>query len=582
MVVLVGSAPGSASPGAQEADPTAVVDTLSSSDPDAIGRGASGAAGRADSAAEHESRDEIDAAVLAEAEKIIGLEFDAAERDSMLDSIVELRKGIEKLREVPLDNGIPPALSFDPRVPGFETPSPERSSPEPLVVDVEMPDDPQDLAYYSVAELAVLLRTGRITSVYLTELYLDRLKRYGPELECVITLTEDLALERARRADEELASGDYRGPLHGIPYGLKDLFAVPEYPTTWGAMPYKDQVREETAAVALRLEEAGAVLVAKLTLGALAWGDVWYGGRTRNPWNPEEGSSGSSAGSAAATSAGLVGFAIGTETWGSIVSPCTRCGCTGLRPTFGRVSRAGAMALSWSMDKVGPICRSVDDCAMVFDAIHGPDGIDRTVVDEPFHYDPYLPLGELRIGYVEDLFEEEYDTRENDLAVLDVLRGLGADLTPIELPDLPIGPLALILEAEAAAAFDELTRSGRDDMLVRQVKQAWPNVFRAARFIPAVEYVQANRIRFLAMREMDRLMAGLDAYVVPTYGGDNLLLTNLTGHPCVVVPNGFNEQGSPTSITFVGKLYGEATLLAVARTYQEETGFHRRRPEGFR
>jgi Asp-tRNA(Asn)/Glu-tRNA(Gln) amidotransferase A subunit family amidase len=445
-----------------------------------------------------------------------------------------------------------------------------------------MPDDPQDLAFYSVAELAVLLRTERVTSTFLTELYVERLKRYGPDLECVITLTEDLAMEQARRADEEIAAGEYRGPLHGIPYGLKDLFAVPDYPTTWGAMPYKDQVRPETATVARRLEEAGAVLVAKLTLGALAWGDVWFDGRTRNPWNLEQGSSGSSAGSAAATAAGLVGFAIGTETWGSIVSPCTRCGCTGLRPTFGRVSRAGAMALSWSMDKVGPICRTVDDCALAFDAIQGADGIDQTVVDMPFRYDPYLHLEDLNIGYIESLFDEEYDTRENDLATLDVLEELGADLLPMELPDLPIGPLALILEAEAAAAFDELTRSGRDDLLVRQIKMAWPNVFRAARFIPAVEYVQANRIRTLAMQEMDSLMDDVDVYVVPTYGGDNLLLTNLTGHPCIVLPNGFSEEDTPTSITFIGKLYGEAALLAVARAYQEATDFHLRHPEGFR
>jgi Asp-tRNA(Asn)/Glu-tRNA(Gln) amidotransferase A subunit family amidase len=524
----------------------------------------------------------IDTTVLGEAEKVIGLTFEQAERDSMLDSIRELRRSYATIRDVPLDNGVPPALLFDPRVTRQETEAAQKSHLVPLDVDAVMPEDPQDLAFYSVAELAVLLRTGRITSTYLTELYLERLKRFGPELECVITLTEDLALEQARRADEEIAAGEYRGPLHGIPYGLKDLFAVPDFPTTWGAMPYKDQVRDETATVAKRLEEAGAVLVAKLTLGALAWGDVWYGGRTRNPWNVEQGSSGSSAGPAAATAAGLVGFAIGTETWGSIVSPCTRCGCTGLRPTFGRVSRAGAMALSWSMDKVGPICRTVDDCALVFDAIKGPDGIDLTVVDAPFQYDPYLRLEDLNIGYVKNLFEEEYENRDKDLATLDVLRKLGADLIPVELPDLSVEPLALILDAEAAAAFDELTRSGKDDLLVRQIKMAWPNVFRAARFIPAVEYIQANRIRFLVMQQMERMMKDLDVYVVPTYGGDNLLLTNLTGHPCVVLPNGFDEKGSPTSITFIGKLYGEAVLMAVARAYQEATDFHLRHPDAFR
>jgi Asp-tRNA(Asn)/Glu-tRNA(Gln) amidotransferase A subunit family amidase len=422
------------------------------------------------------------------------------------------------------------------------------------------------------------MRRKKITSTELTRLYLDRLKEYGPKLECVITLTEDLALRQAKRADEEIAAGKYRGPLHGIPYGAKDLFAVRGYRTTWGAAPYVDQMIDDDAAVIEKLEAAGAVLVAKLTLGALAWGDVWYGGMTRNPWNLEEGSSGSSAGSASATAAGLVAFAIGTETWGSIVSPCTRCGVTGLRPTYGRVSRSGAMALSWSMDKIGPICRSVEDCAIVFKEILGPDGVDQSVVDVPFAYRPGVSLDKLRIGFTEKLFQEDYENKTRDAATLGTLEGLGANLIPIDLPDYPVESLAFILSAEAAAAFDELTRSNKDDLMVRQIKNAWPNVFRASRFIPAVEYIQANRVRNQLIVEMARIMEDIDVYVAPSFGGDNLLLTNLTGHPCVVLPNGFDDRGCPVSVTFVGRLYDEGTLLAVAKSYQDATEFHKKHP----
>jgi Asp-tRNA(Asn)/Glu-tRNA(Gln) amidotransferase A subunit family amidase len=348
-------------------------------------------------------------------------------------------------------------------------------------------------------------------------------------------------------------------------------------------VPFREQRIDEDATVVSRLAAAGAVLVAKLTLGELAWGDVWFGGMTRNPWNPEQGSSGSSAGSAAATAAGAVGFAIGSETLGSIVSPCTRTGATGLRPTFGRVSRHGAMALSWSMDKLGPICRSVEDCALVLDAVRGSDGHDPSVIDAPFAWDPARDVRQLRVGYVPALFEGpppegREEQHAHDLATLEVLRGLGITLRPFELPSLPVAPLSLILTAEAAAAFDDLTRSGRDDQLVRQIAQAWPNVFRLAQTIPAVSYIQANRIRSMLIAEMHRLMADLDAYVVPTYGGTNLLLTNLTGHPSVVLPNGFRKDGTPTSITFLGRLFGESEALLLAKAYQDATGFHLRRP----
>ena len=519
---------------------------------------------------------------LEAAEKIIGLTFTPEERDSMIDDASDNLESYMKLRMIALENGVAPALDFDPLPDGL--PFMSEGAFEGVDVgppmDVSIPDDIEGLAFRSIRDLAELIRTRKITATALTRMYLDRLKRYGPRLECVITLTEELALEQARRADEEIAAGTYRGLLHGIPYGAKDLLAVKGYKTTWGAMPYKDQVIDTDATVIRKLEEAGAVLVAKLTLGALAWGDVWYGGTTRNPWNPERGSSGSSAGPASATAAGLVAFAIGTETWGSIVSPCTRCGATGLRPTFGRVSRAGAMALSWSMDKIGPICRRAEDCAIVLDAIRGPDGIDRTVMDLPFSYDHEIDLSVVRIGYVKELFEEDYPQRETDAATLETLRRLGADLIPITLPAYPVEALAFILSAEASAAFDELTRSGRDELMVRQIKNAWPNVFRSSRFIPAVEYIQANRIRYLVMQEMEQL--DVDVYVAPSFGGNNLLLTNLTGHPCVVVPNGFNDEGSPVSISFIGKLFDEGTLIAVAQAYQDATDFDETHPPLFR
>jgi Asp-tRNA(Asn)/Glu-tRNA(Gln) amidotransferase A subunit family amidase len=448
-------------------------------------------------------------------------------------------------------------------------------------VNTEIPENLDALAFYTVRDLAELIRTKKITSTQLTRLALDRLRKFDDSLHCVITLTEELALQQAAQADTEIAAGNYRGPLHGIPYGAKDLLAARGYRTTWGARPYKDQVLDYDATVIAKLHEAGAVLVAKLSLGALAWGDVWYADTTRNPWILEQGSSGSSAGPASAVAAGLVPFAIGSETWGSIVSPSTRCGTTGLRPTFGRVSRTGAMALSWSMDKLGPICRTVEDCAIVFDAIRGPDGLDLTVVDLPFNYQPQIDLSQMRIGYLHEDFANDSTYRAQNNAALDKLRELGAELIEISLPDFPVEPMQINLSAEAAAAFDELTRSGRDDLLVRQVKNAWPNVFRSARFIPAVEYIQANRMRTMVIDSLARMMESIDVYVSPSFEGNNLLLTNLTGHPCVVLPHGFNDQGSPTSITFIGRLFDEATVLAVARAYQEATDFHRQHPEMF-
>jgi Asp-tRNA(Asn)/Glu-tRNA(Gln) amidotransferase A subunit family amidase len=533
--------------------------------------------------------------MIEQAEWIAGVRLSDEERQLMLEGMNELLEDFEQLRAIELDNGVPPALFFAPQVfsPVSDGPSGDHVRVTESAASARPLDD-VDLAYLPVSELSALIRTRQVSSVELTELYLARLERFDESLECVITLTRDLALNQATRADQELAAGVYRGPLHGIPWGAKDLLAVPSYRTTWGAKPYENQVRPDQATVVSKLAGAGAVLVAKLTLGALAWGDVWFGGKTRNPWNTEQGSSGSSAGSSAATAAGLVGFAIGSETWGNIVSPCTRCGVTGLRPTFGRVSRHGAMALSWSVDKLGPIARSVEDCALVFDAIRGQDWLDPTVVERPFGWPLNRDVRTLRVGYIPELFERDRTEgveEEADRAVLEewqrydertlaTLRELGINLVPIHLPkSYPVEPLSFILSAEAATAFDELTRNGDDDMLVRQIANAWPNVFRQGQFIPAVEYLRANRVRWQVMREMEEALGRIDLYVCPSFGGDNLLLTNLTGHPAVVLPNGFrSSDGTPTSITFNGRLYRESEMLAVAHAYQQATDFHLRRP----
>jgi Asp-tRNA(Asn)/Glu-tRNA(Gln) amidotransferase A subunit family amidase len=533
--------------------------------------------------------------MIRNAEWVSGVQFSDEERKLMREGVNELVASYTRLREVELGNDVPPALVFQPaadRRSGGETTI--RGATPSKSAAGERPASDTDLAFLPVTELSALVRTRKVSSMALTRLYLDRLKRHDPELQCVISLTEELALHQAAQADREIAAGHYRGPLHGIPWGAKDLLAVDGYRTTWGARPYESQMIEQTASVVSRLNEAGAVLVAKLTLGALAWGDVWYGGETKNPWNLEQGSSGSSAGPAAATAAGLVAFALGSETWGSIVSPCTRCGVTGLRPTFGSVSRHGAMALSWSMDKIGPIARSVEDCALIFDAIRGTDGLDPSVIDRPFSWPLNGDVRTLRVGYIPELFEVETgadiedeadrvrarERNEFDRRTLETLRGLGFKLVPMDLPaSYPVDDLSFILTAEAATAFDGLTRSGKDDTLVRQVTNAWPNVFRQGQTIPAVEYIRANRIRSLVIAEMEQKLADVDLYVCPSFGGNNLLLTNLTGHPCVVLPNGFyTADNTPASITVCGTLNGETELLAVAHAYQQVTDFHLKRP----
>jgi Asp-tRNA(Asn)/Glu-tRNA(Gln) amidotransferase A subunit family amidase len=513
------------------------------------------------------------------AEKIIGLEFTDSERDSMLFDLIEQLGDFSIMRNLEMPNNIPPSINFNP--------IPVGSKIEKGISHVEfsdytntvLPINKEELAFYSIGQLAHLIASKQITSVELTRFFIDRLKKYDKKLECVITFTEERAMLKAALADSEINSGNYKGMLHGIPYGIKDLFAVKGYKTTWGANPYKDQQFEEDATVIKKLDQAGAVLVAKLTMGALAWGDVWFGGKTRNPWNYEQGSSGSSAGSASSVSAGLIPFAIGTETWGSIVSPSTVCGVSGLRPTYGRVSRTGAMALSWSMDKIGPICRNAEDLAIVFSELIGPDGKDQTIYDYPFNYYPEINYTNLKIGYLKNEFAKNYDFHKTDSLTLVKLIGLGAELIPIDLPDLPISNISWILSSEAAAAFDLLTRSNEDDKLVRQIRNAWPNVFRASRFIPAVEYINANRIRYMLVQEMQKIMDKIDLYVAPSWEGDNLLANNLTGHPCVVLPNGYSANGTPTSITFIGRLFDEGRLIAFAKKFQDSTDFHLKHPK---
>ena len=526
---------------------------------------------------------EITPAVIAAAEEIAGLEFDAERREEIVDDLKQQRAQLEALHKIALPNEVPPALVFDPVPPGMAPPpgdSRERRMVRSRVRVPAVPADLEELAFAPVTVLSELLRTRRLSSVALTEMYLDRLRRYDPFLHAVVTLTPERAMKAAIAADAEIRAGRYRGPLHGIPYGAKDLLAVGGYPTTWGAGPFREQVIEEDAAVIERLDRAGAVLVAKLTLGELAWGDKWFGGMTRNPWKTDQGASGSSAGPGSATAAGLVGFSIGSETLGSISSPSTRNGVTGLRPTFGRVPRTGAMALSWSMDKLGPMCRSVEDCALVFNEIHGRDGRDTSVYDAPFVWNANRSPRTLRVGIFQEAFdapEKEYPNKPYDIASLEVLRGMGLTLQPLKLPEAPYGAMRIILNAEAAAAFEELTRTGRDQLLVNQGKNTWETVFRAARFIPAVDYINANRVRTMAMQRWADLFRDVDVIVAPT-SSTQLVATNFTGHPAVILPNGFRPDGTPVSITFLGKLFGEAELLALAHAYQSATDWHLRRP----
>lgn len=584
-----------------------------------------------------DGKTEITETMMEQAAAIAGVPVPMDQRKTLLDTLNERVKGYEEICKLNIPNSVPPALTFDPVLSStkFETEKrPMRISAAPAIAARGVPKNLDDICFATVRDLAELVRTKKVSSLALTQMYLERLKRCDQQLHFVITLTEERALTKAKEADRDLAAGKYRGPLHGLPWGAKDLLAVAEYRTTWGAGGFEEQKFDEDATVVKRLDKAGAVLVAKLSLGALAMDDRWFGGKTRNPWNPAQGSSGSSAGSASAVAAGCVAFAIGSETLGSISSPSTRCGCTGLRPTFGLVPRTGAMALSWSMDKLGPICRSVEDTALVLDAIYGPDGKDRSVIKAAFNWDAHLDWKQIRVGYLKEDFEKpfqqpeepskpesqlsaeekkkreeqkarreerhiqvEYD-RKFQRAALEKLQAIGVKLEPVTLPKFPYDAMVPLLDAEAAAAFDELTRSGRDKLLTEQGPDDWPTAFRAARFIPAVEYIQANRARMMAMEAISKVFQDFDVIVAPT-NSQQLVVTNLTGQPALILPNGFrgddappakkNEKGeidgnyggpgTPVSLTFLGRLYGEAALLAFARAYQNATDFHLQHPK---
>jgi Asp-tRNA(Asn)/Glu-tRNA(Gln) amidotransferase A subunit family amidase len=531
------------------------------------------------------------------AEKLIGIELTDAQESMALRGVNGNLDSYEAVRKIDVPLDTEPAVVFHPALPGFHI----KRAPAKLKFRFGRNEPAQynsveDLAFATVAQLSELIRAKRLSSVELTKMYLSRLKKYGPKLLCVVTLTEDLAMKQAEGADDDLKRGKYRGPLHGIPWGAKDLFATKGIKTTWGAEPYRDQVIDYDATVVDRLREAGAVLVAKLSMGALAQGARWFAGVTRNPWNPNEdrnGSSGSSAGPASATAAGLVGFSIGTETLGSIVSPSSTCGVTGLRPTYGRVSRYGAMGLSWTMDKIGPICRGVEDCAAALDAIYGPDGKDTTVGDAPFNWNADVPLSSLRVAYLKTEFEATAPPNANEQQrkgiedrnamykqALEDLEKAGVKMTPIELPKFPTNNIRYILNAEAATAFDDITRDGRVNQLSGQEAFDWPNSFRTSRFIPAVEYLRAQRARVLLMREMDKLMSQWDVFVAPAPGSASLIITNMTGHPTVCVPCGFTGAPSlPRAIMFTGGLYDEASPLRVALAFEKATKWHTMHPK---
>ena len=518
--------------------------------------------------------------------KVFDMRFTQKEIDTLYSDVLDNVLNYQAMHKLSLNNSVPLSLWQNPVVPGMTF----NTIQKPIIwnkVNAFLPTNKNDLAFYSIEQLAFLLKNKKISSVELTQFFIDRIKKWGDTLQCVITITQDIAMEQAKKADTEIAAGKYRGLLHGIPYGLKDLFAVKGTKTTWGAAPYKNQNIDEDAFVYTQLKEAGAVLVAKFTLGALAMGDYWYGGRTKNPWNINYGSSGSSAGSTSATVAGLVPFAIGTETYGSIISPSTTCGATGLRPTFGSVSRSGAMALSYSLDKVGPICRSAADAAIVFNYIHGTDGKDQAAVNMPFNYTPQKPIQKMRIAYAKNYFDKIKDTSRNEWKVLTAFKNMGVTLIPVNFPDSGVytfNIMDVVIGVECAAQFDEMTRNNMDDELTRQTKYDWPNQFRTARFVPAVEYINAQRHRYVLMQKVNEVLQQYDAIICPSRGdGNQGAITNLTGHPVVCVPTGFDKRlNLPTGISFVGKLYDEATILNIADAYQKATPWDDMHPAKFK
>ena len=519
--------------------------------------------------------------------KLFDLSFTTKEIDTLYSDVIDNIANFKAMHNLPLANSVPLSMWQTPVLPGMHFNEVQKPILWKLDNTIKLPTNKNELAFYSIEQLASLIKNKKISSLALTKFFIERIKKWGDTLQCVISLQEDMAYEQAKKADRELAQGKYRGLLHGIPYGLKDLFAVKGTKTTWGAAPYQNQIINEDAFVYTKLKEAGAVLVAKFTLGALAMGDYWFGGRTKNPWNLNYGSSGSSAGSASATVAGLVPFAIGTETWGSIVSPSTTCGATGLRPTFGSISRTGAMALSYSLDKVGPICRSAADAAVVFNYIHGTDGKDGSAVNKPFNYTPSKDIKKLKIAYAKNYFDKIKDTSRNEFKVLEEFRKLGVQLIPVNFPDSGVynfNIMDVVIGVECAAQFDEMTRLNIDDALTRQTKNDWPNQFRTARFVPAVEYINAQRHRYTLMQKVNEVMQQYDVIICPSRGdGNQSAITNLTGNPVVCVPTGFDKKFNlPTGISFVGNLYDEATILSVAQAYQKATNWDETHPSRFK
>ncbi len=519
--------------------------------------------------------------------KLFDLSFTTKEIDTLYSDVIDNIANFKAMHNLPLANSVPLSMWQTPVLPGMHFNEVQKTILWKLDNTVQLPANKNELAFYSIEQLASLIKNKKISSLALTQFFIERIKKWGDTLQCVISIQEDMAYAQARKADAELAQGKYRGLLHGIPYGLKDLFAVKGTKTTWGAAPYQNQVIDEDAFVYTKLKEAGAVLVAKFTLGALAMGDYWFGGRTKNPWNLNYGSSGSSAGSASATVAGLVPFAIGTETWGSIVSPSTTCGATGLRPTFGSISRTGAMALSYSLDKVGPICRSAADAAVVFNYIHGTDGKDGSAVNKPFNYTPNKDIKKLKIAYAKNYFDKIKDTSRNEFKVLEEFRKLGVQLIPVNFPDSGVynfNIMDVVIGVECAAQFDEMTRLNIDDVLTRQAKNDWPNQFRTARFVPAVEYINAQRHRYTLMQKVNEVMQQYDVIICPSRGdGNQSAITNLTGNPVVCVPTGFDKRFNlPTGISFVGNLYDEATILSIAQAFQKATIWEEVHPARFK
>ena len=520
---------------------------------------------------------------VSSAEKLYDLHFTDAKRDSTLDGLAKNTKTYAYFHSLNIPNNAPLPLYFNVLLPNQVVPKKQLPVHFDIPLNVSLPANINELAFYNIPQLASLIKNKKISSLKLTEFYLERLKKYGPTLHCVIELTDTIAIKQARKADADLAKGIYRSPLQGIPYGIKDLFAVKGTHTTWGTPPYRDQVVDETSFVAKKLEDAGAVLVAKLSLGELAEDDVWFGGLTRNPWDISKGSGGSSAGSSSATAAGLVPFAIGTETYGSIVDPSMRCGVTGLRPTYGSVARTGAMVLAWTSDKIGPISRSAEDDAIIFYYIHGADKKDASSIDFAFNYTGHTDIKKLKIAYIKNYIDTlpENSTEKRTLATL---KKMGANVTGISFPDNLHGDeiLSLIIGAESATAFDPLTRSNDDDKMVQQNKDRWPNTFRTARFVPAVEYLNACRARYQIMKQIDPFIDKYDIIIAPPETGDQLAITNLTGNPSITLPNGMMPNHLPASISFIGKHFGEATLLAFAKAYQQFTGYNLQHPDGFK